>query len=205
MLLTAAGATGHPVTIAGCSGRGTRTADAAGHEQIIGDQAVCVSEKAAQQLPLRRKHTGRIMEDYAFLCIYASRRNALNSAMSDVSHGMSRGRRSPGQVPDAMQAARMSFGWRSRLLRALSVHPGAAGIQQDRPAVPGGRLPGPVARPAAGGGGTRMTVVPLPHTRGARWPCPASGSPMSALAASKIRLRRRGPVRTGPGRPNNTG
>src|SRR6516165_6608461 len=84
MLLTAAGATGHPVTIAGCSGRGTRTADAAGHEQIIGDQAVCVSEKAAQQLPLRRKHTGRIMEDYAFLCIYASRRNALISADEDV-------------------------------------------------------------------------------------------------------------------------
>src|SRR6516165_11268075 len=37
-------------------------------------------EKVAQQLPLRRKHTGRIMDDYAFLCIYASRRNALNSA-----------------------------------------------------------------------------------------------------------------------------
>jgi hypothetical protein len=37
-------------------------------------------EKVAQQLPLRRKHTGRIMEDYAFLRIYASRRNALNSA-----------------------------------------------------------------------------------------------------------------------------
>jgi hypothetical protein len=37
-------------------------------------------EKVAKQLPLRRKHAGRIMEDYAFLCIYVSRRNALNSA-----------------------------------------------------------------------------------------------------------------------------
>jgi hypothetical protein len=41
-------------------------------------------EKVAQQLPLRRKHTDRIMEDYAFLCIYASRRNALNSADEHV-------------------------------------------------------------------------------------------------------------------------
>jgi hypothetical protein len=41
-------------------------------------------EKVAQQLPLRRKNTGRIMEDYAFLRIYVSRRNALNSADSDV-------------------------------------------------------------------------------------------------------------------------
>ena len=39
-------------------------------------------EKVAQQLPLRRKNTGRIVEDYVFLCIYASRRNALNSAES---------------------------------------------------------------------------------------------------------------------------
>jgi hypothetical protein len=39
-------------------------------------------EKFAQQLPLRRKHTGRIMEVYAFLRIYASGRNALNTQMS---------------------------------------------------------------------------------------------------------------------------
>lgn len=37
-----------------------------------------------QQLLLRRKHTSRIMEDYAFLCIYESGRNALNSAMAVV-------------------------------------------------------------------------------------------------------------------------
>jgi hypothetical protein len=36
--------------------------------------------KVAQQLPLRRKNTGRIVKDYAFLCIYASRRNALDTA-----------------------------------------------------------------------------------------------------------------------------
>jgi hypothetical protein len=45
-------------------------------------------EKAAQQLPLRRKHTGRIMEGYAFLCIYASRRNALNSADEHAQTGV---------------------------------------------------------------------------------------------------------------------
>ena len=42
-----------------------------------------VYEKVAQHLPLRRKHTGRIMDDYAFMCIYASKRNALNSADED--------------------------------------------------------------------------------------------------------------------------
>ena len=40
--------------------------------------------KVAQQLQLRRKHTGRILEDYAFQCIYASIRNALNSACVQV-------------------------------------------------------------------------------------------------------------------------
>jgi hypothetical protein len=35
-------------------------------------------------LPLRRKHIGRTMEDYAFLCIYVPRRNALNSACERV-------------------------------------------------------------------------------------------------------------------------
>jgi len=34
----------------------------------------------AQQLPLKRKRTDRILQDYAFLCIYASGRSALNSA-----------------------------------------------------------------------------------------------------------------------------
>ena len=39
-------------------------------------------EKVAQHSPLRRKHTGRIMDDYAFMCIYASKRNALNTHVS---------------------------------------------------------------------------------------------------------------------------
>jgi hypothetical protein len=50
-------------------------------------------EKVAQQLPLRRKNTGRIVEDYVFLCIYASRRNALNSACAV---NRAAGRRKPG-------------------------------------------------------------------------------------------------------------
>jgi Arc/MetJ family transcription regulator len=44
-----------------------------------------------------------------------------------------------------------------------------------------------MARPAAGGSGTRTTLVPLPHTRRTRWPCSSPRSPMSALVASKIR------------------
>ena len=64
-------------------------------------------EKVAQHLPLRRKHTGRIMDDYAFMCIYASKRNALTSAMSGVSRGGTAGDAGWVQVPDAIQAARM--------------------------------------------------------------------------------------------------
>jgi hypothetical protein len=59
-------------------------------------------EKVAQHLPLRRKHTGRIMDDYAFMCIYASKRNALNSAMSGVSRGYEPRETQAGHVPDAM-------------------------------------------------------------------------------------------------------
>jgi hypothetical protein len=44
-----------------------------------------------------------------------------------------------------------------------------------------------MARPAAGGSGTRTVSVPLPHTRRTRWPCSAPRSAMSAPAASKIR------------------
>ena len=33
-------------------------------------------EKVAKHLPLRCEHTGRIRDDYAFMCIYASRHNA---------------------------------------------------------------------------------------------------------------------------------
>jgi hypothetical protein len=48
---------------------------------------------AAQQLPLRRKNTGRIVEDYAFLYIYTPRRNALNTHV----------RKSAGQRPHVVQ------------------------------------------------------------------------------------------------------
>ncbi len=49
----------------------------------------------------------------------------------------------------------------------VPVHPGAAGVQQDRPAVP--ETDRPVDGP--GGSGTSTTLVPLPHTRSTRWPC----------------------------------
>ena len=38
-----------------------------------------------------------------------------------------------------------------------------------------------MARPTAGGSGTRTTLVPLPHTRSTRWPCSSPRSAMSAL------------------------
>ena len=44
-----------------------------------------------------------------------------------------------------------------------------------------------MARPTAGGSGTRTILVPLPHTRSTRWPCSSPRSAMSALVASKIR------------------
>ena len=44
-----------------------------------------------------------------------------------------------------------------------------------------------MARPTAGGSGTRTTLVPLPHTRSTRWPCSSPRSAMSAPVASKIR------------------
>jgi hypothetical protein len=44
-----------------------------------------------------------------------------------------------------------------------------------------------IARPTAGGSGTRTTLVPLPHTRRTRWPCSSPRSVMSAPVASKIR------------------
>jgi len=44
-----------------------------------------------------------------------------------------------------------------------------------------------IARPTAGGSGTRMTLAPLPQTRSTRWPCSSPRSPMSAPVASKIR------------------
>jgi hypothetical protein len=44
-----------------------------------------------------------------------------------------------------------------------------------------------IARPTAGGSGTRTILVPLPHTRSTRWPCSSPRSAISALVASKIR------------------
>ena len=44
-----------------------------------------------------------------------------------------------------------------------------------------------MARPTAGGSGTRITLVPLPHTRRTRWPCSSPRSAMSLPVASKIR------------------
>jgi hypothetical protein len=68
----------------------------------------------------------------------------------------------------------------------VPVHPGAAGVQQDRPADPGAY--GPVDGPA---GRWRQRdqhdLVPLPHTRSTRWPCSSPRSAIFALVASKIR------------------
>ncbi len=44
-----------------------------------------------------------------------------------------------------------------------------------------------MARPAAGGSGTRTTLVPLPDTRSTRRPCSSPRSAISAPVASKIR------------------
>ena len=46
----------------------------------------------------------------------------------------------------------------------LPVHPCAAGVQQDRPR-PRRPVARSMARSAAGGSGTRTTLVPLPHTQ----------------------------------------
>ena len=75
-------------------------------------------EKVAQQLPLQRKTTGRIVENYVFLCIYASRRNALNSAESGL-------------------CQRVSHALRS--ISSFSTAPAVTGVLC--PDVPGGRLP----------------------------------------------------------------
>jgi hypothetical protein len=53
-----------------------------------------------------------------------------------------------------------------------------------------------MARPTAGGSGTRTTLVPLPHTRSTRWPCSSPRSAMSALVASKIRKPSRPSIAT---------
>lgn len=49
-------------------------------------------EKVAQQLQLGHKHIGRIMEDHAFLCVYASTRNPSTRMTACHSHliGVSR-------------------------------------------------------------------------------------------------------------------
>ncbi len=49
----------------------------------------------------------------------------------------------------------------------VPVHPGAAAVEQERPAhaAPGRPADGPSA---AGGSGTRTILVPLPHTRSTR-------------------------------------
>jgi hypothetical protein len=48
-----------------------------------------------------------------------------------------------------------------------------------------------MARPTAGGSGTRTTLPPLPCTRRTRWPCSSPRSPMSLPVVSKIRRPRR--------------
>ena len=49
----------------------------------------------------------------------------------------------------------------------VPVHPRAAGVEQDRAPVrpPAARS---IARPTAGGSGTRTILLPLPHTRSTR-------------------------------------
>ena len=87
-------------------------------------------EKVAQQLLLRRKHTGRIMEDYAFLCIYASRRNALNSAdehaqTSAAEHGDCHSPSARRAQTAQMQHAGL-LGWTRSRLPPASVFPGCS-------------------------------------------------------------------------------
>jgi hypothetical protein len=51
--------------------------------------------------------SAQLWKDYAWLCINARIGNALISAMSGVSRGLSHGRRGLRHVPDAIKAARM--------------------------------------------------------------------------------------------------
>jgi hypothetical protein len=68
----------------------------------------------------------------------------------------------------------------------MTVHPGAAAVEQDRPT--GAAADRPVdGRPTAGGSGIWTTLVPLPQTRSTRWPCSSPRSVISAPVASKIR------------------
>ena len=68
----------------------------------------------------------------------------------------------------------------------VPVHPGAVALSRIGPRTlePTARS---MARPTAGGSGTRTILVPLPHTRSTRWPCSSPRSAMSAAVASKIR------------------
>jgi hypothetical protein len=63
----------------------------------------------------------------------------------------------PGGLGEAPQAAG----------GCVAVHPGAAAVKQDRSASAGADRRS-MARPTAGGSGTRTTLVPLPHTRSTR-------------------------------------
>jgi hypothetical protein len=81
----------------------------------------------------------------------------------------------PGSLGEVVQAA----GGR------VPVHLGTTVVEQDRASRTGSDRS--MARPTAGGSGTRTILVPLPHTRRTRWPCSSPRSAMSAEVASKIR------------------
>jgi hypothetical protein len=70
--------------------------------------------------------------------------------------------------------------------RCVTVHPGAAAVEQDRPVRADSSSPvdGP---PYHRRQRDQDNLVPLPHTRSTRWPCSSPRSPMSAPVASKIR------------------
>src|SRR5262245_65767219 len=67
----------------------------------------------------------------------------------------------------------------------VPVHPGPAGVEQDRPRGPA--ADGAVDGTADGGSGISTILVPLPHTRRTRWPCPSPRAATLAVVASKIR------------------
>jgi len=127
--------------------------------------------------------------------VITHRRSRIRMAGSDldvpepdasIEHG--RGERMPEHVPvrpgdwhpggfcEPLQAPRCG----------VRVHAAATAAEQYRPTGTAA-VALSIARPTAGGIGTKTAFVYLPHTRSTRWPCSSPRSAMSALVASKIR------------------